>query len=82
MNYLENEQFKINYYDKGQMKIKSFLNKGDEIIYKSKAVEVFEFTEQREDKRYFKFLIKNDSDKETIKVFQGGKGFNVVWELE
>jgi len=82
MNYLANNQFKINYIDKGQIKIKSFLNKGDEIIYKSKAVEVFEFTEQREDKRYFKFLIKNDSDKETIKVFQGGKGFNVVWELD
>ena len=38
--------------------------------------------EQREDKRYFKFLIRNDSDKETIKVFQGGRGFNVDWELD
>ena len=82
MNYLESDQFKINYFDKGQIKIKPFLNKEDEIIYKSKTVEVFKFTEQREDKRYFKFLIKNDSDKETIKVFQGGKGFNVVWELD
>ena len=60
----------------------TFLNKKEEIIYKSKPVEVFEFTEQREDKRYFKFLIRNDSDKETIKVFQGGRGFNVDWELD
>ena len=82
MNYLKNDEFKINYFDKGKIKIKSFLNKKEEIIYKSKPVEVFEFTEQREDKRYFKFLIRNDSDKETIKVFQGGRGFNVDWELD
>ena len=82
MNFLKNDQFKINYFDKGKIKIKSFLNKRDEIIYKSKPVEVFEFTEQREDKRYFKFLIKNDSDMETIKVFQGGRGFNIDWELD
>ena len=75
-------QIKMNYFDKGKIKIKSFLNKREEIIYKSKPVEVFEFTEQREDKRYFKFLIRNDSDKETIKVFQGGRGFNVDWELD
>lgn len=82
MNYLKKDEFKINYFDKGKIKIKSFLNKKEEIIYKSKPVEVFEFTEQREDKRYFKFLIQNDSDKETIKVFQGGRGFNVDWELD
>ena len=82
MNFLKKEEFKINYFDKGKIKIKSFLNKREKIIYKSKAVEVFEFTEQREDKRYFKFLIQNDSDKETIKVFQGGRGFNVDWELD
>ncbi len=82
MNYLKKDKFKINYFDKGKIKIKSFLNKKEEIIYKSKPVEVFEFTEQREDKRYFKFLIRNDSDKETIKVFQGGRGFNVDWELD
>ena len=82
MNFLKKDQFKINYFDKGEIKIKSFLNKRKEIIYKSKPVEVFEFTEQREDKRYFKFLIRNDSDKETIKVFQGGRGFNVDWELD
>ena len=82
MNFLKNDQFKINYFDKGKIKIKSFLNKRDEIIYKSEPVEVFEFTEQREDKRYFKFLIKNDSNKETIKVFQGGRGFNIDWELD
>ena len=82
MNFLKNDQFKINYFDKGKIKIKSFLNQRDEIIYKSKPVEVFEFTEQREDKRYFKFLIKNDSDMETIKVFQGGRGFNIDWELD
>ena len=58
MNYLKKDEFKINYFDKGKIKIKSFLNKKEEIIYKSKPVEVFEFTEQREDKRYFKFLIK------------------------
>ena len=45
-------------------------------------IEVFEFTEEREDKRFFKFLIKNDSNKETIKVLQGGRGFNVDWELD
>ena len=82
MNYLKEDQFQINYFDKGKIKIKSFLNKRDEIIYKSNTVEVFEFTEQREDKRYFKLLIKNDSDRETIKVFQGGRGFNVNWELD
>ena len=82
MNYLEKEQFKVNYIDKGKIKIKSFLNKRYQIIYKSKPVEVFEFTEQREDKRYFKFLIKNDSTKDTIKVFQGGRGFNIDWELD
>ena len=82
MNYLNNGQFKINYFDKGKIKIKSFLNKTEEIIYKSKPVEVFEFTEQREDKRYFKFLIQNNPAKETIKVFQGGRGFNVDWELD
>ncbi len=81
MNYLNKDYFKINYFDKGKIKIKSFLNKKEEIIYKSKPIEVFEFTEQREDKRYFKFLIRNDSDKETIKVLQGGRGFNVDWEL-
>ena len=81
MNFLKKDQFKINYFDKGKVKIKAFLNKRNEIIYKSKPVEVFEFTEQREDKRYFKFLIRNDSNKETIKVFQGGRGFNVDWEL-
>ena len=81
MNFLKKNQFKINYFDKGKVKIKAFLNKRNEIIYKSKPVEVFEFTEQREDKRYFKFLIRNDSNKETIKVFQGGRGFNVDWEL-
>ncbi len=82
MNYLKKDQFKINYFDKGKIKIKTFLNKRDEIIYKSKPVEVFEFTEQREDKRYFRFLIQNDSARETIKVFQGGRGFNVEWELD
>ena len=81
MNFLKKDQFKINYFDKGEIKIKSFLNKRKEIIYKSEPVEVFEFTEQREDKRYFKFLIRNDSNKETIKVLQGGRGFNVDWEL-
>ena len=82
MNFLKEDQFKINYFDKGKIKIKSFLNKREEIIYKSKPVEVFEITEQREDKRYFKFMILNDSNKETIKVFQGGRGFNVDWELD
>ena len=82
MNFLKKDQFKINYFDKGKIKIKSFLNIRKEIIYKSKPVEVFEFTELREDKRYFTFLIRNDSDKETIKVFQGGRGFNVDWELD
>jgi hypothetical protein len=82
MNHLKKDQLKINYFDKGKIKIKSFLNKRKEIIYKSKPVEVFEFTEQREDKRYFKFLIQNDPGKETIKVFQGGRGFNVDWELD
>ena len=82
MNFLKKEEFKINYFDKGKIKIKSFLNKREKIIYKSKAVEVFEFTEQREDKRYFKFLIQNDSEKQTIRVFQGGRGFNVDWELD
>jgi len=82
MNFLKKDQFVINYFDKGKIKIKSFLNKREEIIYKSKPVEVFGFTEQREDKRYFKFLIRNDSNKETIKVFQGGRGFNVDWELD
>ena len=81
MNFLKKDQFKINYFDKGKVKIKAYLNKRNEIIYKSKPVEVFEFTEQREDKRYFKFLIRNDSNKETIKVLQGGRGFNVDWEL-
>jgi len=25
---------------------------------------------------------KNDSNKETVKVLQGGRGFNVDWELD
>ena len=54
MNHLKKDEFKINYFDKGKIKIKSFLNK-KEIIYKSKPVEVFEFTEQREDKDTLNF---------------------------
>ena len=82
MNYLKKDQFQINYFDKGKIKIKTFLNKTEEIIYKTKLVEVFEFTEQREDKRFLKLLIRNDSDRETIKVLQGGRGVNVDWELD
>lgn len=81
MNFLKNDQIEINYFDKGIIKRKSFTNKKNEVVYKSKNIKVFEFTEQREDKRFFKFLIKDDSDKETIRVLQGGRGFSVDWEL-
>jgi hypothetical protein len=81
MNFLKNDQIEINYFDKGIIKKKSFTNKRNEVIYKSKNIKVFEFTEQRKDKRFFKFLIKDDSDKKTIRVLQGGRGFSVDWEL-
>ena len=81
MNFLKNDQIEINYFDKGIIKRKAFANVRNEVIYKSKNIKVFEFTEQREDKRFFKFLIKDDSDKDTIRVFQGGRGFSVDWEL-
>ena len=81
MNFLKNDQIEINYFDKGIIKKKSFTNKRNEVIYKSKNIKVFEFTEQRKDKRFFKFLIKDDSNKKTIRVLQGGRGFSVDWEL-
>ena len=71
-----------NYIDKGKIKIKTFLIKKTEINYKLEKVEVFEISEQREDKRYFRLFIKNDSSKDTLIVSQGGRGFDVDWELD
>ena len=82
LNSLKKDKIKISYFDKGKIKKKIFLSQKTEILYKSVPTEVFEFTEQRSDKRYFKFMIKNDSKKETLRVFQGGRGFNVEWELK
>ena len=82
LNSLKKDKIKISYFDKGKIKKKIFLSQKTEILYKSVPTEVFEFTEQRSDKRYFRFMIKNDSKKETLKVFQGGRGFNVEWELK
>ena len=81
LNLLEKDKIEINYFDKGKIKRKTFFNKKDLIAYKAENVEVFEFTEQRDDKRYFKFFIRNDLDKDTLRVSQGGRGFNVDWEL-
>ena len=76
------DKIEINYLDKWKIKIKTFLIKKTEIHYKLEKVEVFEISEQREDKRYFRFFIKNDSSKDTLIVSQGGRGFDVDWELD
>ena len=81
LNFLEKDKVEINYFDKGKIKKKTFLNQKTKILYKSVTTEVYEFTEQRNDKRFFRFMIKNDPKKETLRVSQGGRGFNVEWEL-
>ena len=81
LNLLDRDKIEINYFDKGKIKIKTFLNKKTEINYKLETVEVYEISEQRDDKRYFRFFIKNDSSKDTLIVSQGGRGFDVDWEL-
>ena len=82
LSLLDKDKIEINYLDKGKIKIKTFLIKKTEINYKLETVEVFEISEQREDKRYFRFFIKNDSSKDTLIVSQGGRGFDVDWELD
>ena len=81
LNFLEKDKVEINYFDKGKIKKKTFLNQKTKILYKSVTTEVYEFTEQRNDKRFFRFMINNDPKKETLRVSQGGRGFNVEWEL-
>ena len=82
LSLLDKDKIEINYLDKGKIKIKTFLIKKTKINYKLETVEVFEISEQREDKRYFRFFIKNDSSKDTLIVSQGGRGFDVDWELD
>ena len=81
LNFLEKDKFEISYFDKGKIKKKIFLNEKTKILYKSLKTEVYEFTEKRKDNRFFRFMINSDSKKETLRVSQGGRGFNVEWEL-
>ncbi len=82
LNFLEKDVIEIDYLNKGGIKKKIFFKKESEIIYKSKPTEVYEFTEQRKDKKSFSFYIKRNSKNETVRVSQGGPGFNINWELD
>jgi hypothetical protein len=81
LNIPNEEKFKINYIDKGTVKEKNFSREAKNILFKSVKKEIFEITELREDKRYFKFWVQKNLNHKTIKVFQGGRGFNIEWLL-
>ena len=53
-----------------------------EDFFNSNLVEVIEYEESREEKRYFAFQITNDKERNTIRVLQRGRGFNLEWELD
>jgi hypothetical protein len=81
LNIPNEEKFKINYIDKGTIKEKIFSREAKNILLNSVKEEIFEITELREDKRYFKFWVQKNLNHKTIKVFQGGRGFNIEWLL-
>ena len=81
LNIPNEEKFKINYIDKGSVKEKIFSRETKNILFKSIEREIFEITELRKDKRYFKFWVQKNLNQKTIKVFQGGRGFNIEWLL-
>ena len=56
--------------------------KSKEVLFNSNLVEVIEYEESRKDKRYFAFQVTNDNERNTIRVLQRGRGFNLEWELD
>ena len=56
--------------------------KSKEVLFNSNLVEVIEYEESRKDKRYFAFQVTNDKERNTIRVLQRGRGFNLEWELD
>lgn len=82
LDLLKQDQIRINYFDKGKIKKKVFTMKSKEVLFNSNLVEVIEYEESREDKRYFAFQVTNDKERNTIRVLQRGRGFNLEWELD
>ena len=82
LDFLKQDQTRIDYFDKGKIKKKVFTMKSKEVFFNSNLVEVIEYEESREDKRYFAFQITNDKERNTIRVLQRGRGFNLEWELD
>ena len=82
LDLLKQDQIRIDYFDKGKIKKKIFNMKSKEVLFNSNLVEVIEYEESREDKRYFAFQITNDKERNTIRVLQRGRGFNLEWELD
>ena len=82
LDLLKQDQTRIDYFDKGKIKKKVFTMKSKEVFFNSNLVEVIEYEESREDKRYFAFQITNDKERNTIRVLQRGRGFNLEWELD
>lgn len=82
LDLLEQDQIRINYFDKGKIKKKFFTMKSKEVLFNSNLVEVIEYEESRKDKRYFAFQVTNDKERNTIRVLQRGRGFNLEWELD
>ena len=82
LDLLKQDQTRIDYFDKGKIKKKVFTMKSKEVFFNSNLVEVIECEESREDKRYFAFQITNDKERNTIRVLQRGRGFNLEWELD
>ena len=82
LDLLKQDQIRIDYFDKGKIKKKVFTMKSKEVLFNSNLVEVIEYEESREDKRYFAFQITNDKERNTIRVLQRGRGFNLKWELD
>ena len=82
LDLLKQDQIRIDYFDKGKIKKKIFNMKSKEVLFNSNLVEVIEYEESREDKRYFAFQITNDKERNTIRVLQRGRGFNLEWQLD
>ena len=82
LDLLKQDQIRIDYFDKGKIKKKVFTMKSKEVLFNSNLVKVIEYEESREDKRYFAFQITNDKERNTIRVLQRGRGFNLEWELD
>ena len=82
LDLLKQDQTTSDYFDKGKIKKKVFTMKSKEVFFNSNLLEVIEYEESREDKRYFAFQITNDKERNTIRVLQRGRGFNLEWELD